>query len=148
MPSSSQSGPPGVPGQPENALAISRELMSLMNDYLGRGPVRARTYFSEDMIVCVLEDALTKLERNLAALGREDEVRQIRHLFQGALRDQAIAAVERVTSRRVVSFMSDHDVGQDLGAQIFVLEPGANDTQGTTGGNVGAVGGSLDRATE
>jgi uncharacterized protein YbcI len=148
MPSSNQSGPPGVPGRPDTAPAISRELTTLMNDYLGREPMRARTYFSDDLIICVFEDGLTKVERNLAALGREDAVRGIRHLFQGALRDQAIAAVERVTSRRVISFMSDHDVGRDLGAQIFVLERGANDTQGTTGADVGAVGGSLDRATE
>jgi uncharacterized protein YbcI len=149
MPRSNQSGPPGVPGGPETSAgpAISSELESLMNDYLGRGPTRARTYCSDDMIICVLEDELTKAERNLAALGREDEVREIRHLFHGALRDQAIAAVERVTGRRVISFMSDHDVGRDLGAQIFVLEPGAG-AQGTLGGNVGAVGGSLDRATE
>jgi uncharacterized protein YbcI len=141
MPSSNQSGPPGVPERPETALAISGELTTLMNDYLGRGPTRARAYFSDDMIVCVFEDALTKVERSLAALGRKDEVREIRHLFQGALRDQAIAAVERVTSRRVVSFMSDHDVGQDLGAQVFVLEGSTEDSRG-------AVGGSLDRATE
>jgi uncharacterized protein YbcI len=143
MPSSSQSGPPGVPGPPESdaSHAISRGLVELMNDYLGRGPTRARTYVSDDMIICVLEDALTKVERNLAAIGREDAVREIRHLFQGALRDQAVAAVERITSRRVISFMSDHDVGQDLGAQIFVLEGGPEDSRA-------AVGGSLDRASE
>jgi uncharacterized protein YbcI len=150
MSSSSEFGPPDVPGRPESdaGVAISRELTMLIKDYIGRGPTHAQSFVTGDLIVCVFEGELTKVERSLAALGREGEVREIRHMFQGALRDQAIAAVERVTSRRVSSFMSDNDVGGDLGVQIFVLEPGAEKREHAEAADVGAVGGSLDRATE
>jgi uncharacterized protein YbcI len=94
------------------------------------------------MIICLLEDTMTKVEQNLKGIAGEHAVREIRHLFQGASRDQAIAAVERITGERVLSFMTDHDIAADISAQIFILERGEDhDARG-------AVGGSLDRAAE
>lgn len=44
-------------------------------------------------------------------------------LFQYAVEDQFRAAVEEVTERRVVSFMSAVDVDNDLASEIFLLAP-------------------------
>ena len=60
----------------------------------------------------------------------EDEdqaVRSLRRLFQGVVRDQAIEAVERLTGRKVLAFLSDHAVDPDYAVEVFILEPGLTD---------------------
>ena len=51
--------------------AISDGAVQLLRDYTGRGPTKARTIFSEDMVTIVLADTLTKGERKLVGLGGE-----------------------------------------------------------------------------
>ena len=115
---SSDGGPSG-----QVTMEISREMVALMKDYLGRGPTRARTYIRDNLVVCVMQDTMTRAEKSLAREERQEAVRQVRRLFQDTLREDATAIVERVTGRRVVSFMSDHDIDPDFAAEIFVLEP-------------------------
>ena len=114
---------------PDGALTmeISREMVALMKEYLGRGPTRARTYIRDNVVVCVMQDTMTKAERSLVAGENQHQVREIRRLFQDSLRDDAIAIVERATGRRVISFMGDHDIETDIAAELFVLEPGLDE---------------------
>ena len=39
------------------------------------------------------------------------------------MREEAVAAVEEVTGRDVLSFMSENDVNPDVSAEVFVLQP-------------------------
>jgi uncharacterized protein YbcI len=54
----------------------------------------------------------------------EQAVRELRRLFQGVLRDQSIEAVEKLTGRKVLAFMSDHALDPDYAIETFALEPG------------------------
>lgn len=83
------------------------------------------------MIVCVLADSLTPVERSMREMGERQRLRDIRLMFQYAAERKFRAAVEQVTERRVVSFMSAIDVDQDLASEIFILEPRAGQ-QGVT----------------
>jgi uncharacterized protein YbcI len=103
---------------------ISRALMAQFKESTGRGPNRARTYIEDNMVVTVLHDTMTKAERTLKAENEEDTVRSLRRIFQGTLRDDAIRAVERLTGRKVLAFLSDHAVEPDYAIEAFVLEPG------------------------
>ena len=105
------------------AAAISNGIVGLMHHYTGRGPVRARTTIDENLVVCVLGDALTKAERHLVDAGRENVVLRGRRAMQKTLADDAISMVERLTERTVVAFMSNNHVDPDLGVEIFLLAP-------------------------
>ena len=48
--------------------AVSDGAVQLLREYTGRGPTKARTIFSEDMVTIVLADTLTKGERKLVEL--------------------------------------------------------------------------------
>lgn len=111
-------------------LSISREMVALMKDYLGRGPTKAKTYIRDNLVVVVMQDTMTKAERSLAARERERAVRDIRRMFQETLREDATAIVERHMGRRVISFMSDHDIRPDYAAEIFVLDPDETEDMG------------------
>jgi uncharacterized protein YbcI len=105
------------------AAAISNGIVGLMHHYTGRGPVRARTTIDENLVVCVLGDALTKAEHNLVQGGREKVVLRGRRAMQQTLAADAISLVENLTEREVLAFMSNNHVDPDLGVEIFILAP-------------------------
>jgi uncharacterized protein YbcI len=103
---------------------ISRTLVAHFKEATGRGPTYSRTYIQDNIVVTVLQDTMTRGEQTLKDENQEDTVRDLRRIFQGALRDDAIAAVERLTGRKVLAFLSDHAVDPDYAVEVFVLEPG------------------------
>jgi uncharacterized protein YbcI len=77
----------------------------------------------DDLVVIVLGDTLTKAERSLADAGKEERVLQLRQDFQRTMKDELVEAVERITGRHVVAFMSDNHIDPDLACEVFVLAP-------------------------
>jgi uncharacterized protein YbcI len=107
----------------EMGREISREIVGLFKKYVGRGPTYARTYVHDDLVVTILHDTMTRGEQTLKEEDEEEKLRELRKIFQGAFRDEAVSAVERSTGRRVVAFLSDHAVEPDWSAEVFVLAP-------------------------
>ena len=105
------------------AAAISNATVKLLNEYTGRGPTKAKTTISRDLIAVVLQDTMTKAERTLAANGEVKFVLDMRHRFQLAMRDHLVAAVEQLSERKVIAFMSDNHIDPDMAVEVFVLEP-------------------------
>ena len=106
--------------------AISNELVGLLREHAGRGPTRARTYISEDMITCVLEDGLTPVERTLADDGQTSTIEHVRGKLQEALRDEMIECVEAISGRRVRAFLSANLVEPDIAVETFLLHAREN----------------------
>ena len=99
-------------------------MVGLIKKYVGRGPTYARTYIHNDLVVAIFHDTMTTAEETLKQQGEQDQVRELRHMFQGAFRPEAIAIVERAVGRRVIAFLSDHAVEPDWAIEAFVLENG------------------------
>lgn len=107
------------------ARDLSRAMVALYKEYVGRGPTQARSYVQDDVITIVLQDTMTKAEETLAAEDEEDLVRGVRRVFQGKFREDAVEIVERLTGRDVKAFLSDHAIDPDVAVEVFVLEPEA-----------------------
>lgn len=107
---------------------ISNTIVGLYKTYYGKGPTKARSYFLDDMVVCVLRGGLTRAELTLAQNGRSEAVTRQRREFQAAVRDEFVRAVEAIVGRRVTAFMSNTHVDPDVSVEIFMLErePGAD----------------------
>jgi len=103
-------------------LGISNAIVRLYREHFGRGPTGAKTYALDDVIVCVLRDGLTTVEKTLFEQGRADAVREMRSAFQDAVAERFTGAVEELTKLRVVAFMSQAHVDPDLAVEIFFLE--------------------------
>jgi uncharacterized protein YbcI len=112
---SATSGPLGT--------AISNAVVALFADYLGRGPTRARTVFGTDIVTVVLQETLTKAERRLVTEGEAASVIATRRTFQRTMRDDLVAAIESLTGRKVIAFLSDQQVEPDYAIENFVLAP-------------------------
>jgi uncharacterized protein YbcI len=109
--------------------AISNGVVGLLGEHLGRGPTRARAIHSGKLVLCVLEDTMTKAERNLALHGKEDFVLEMRHAFQDTMREDLTAVVERLTGRKVVAFLSANHIEPDVAAEVFVLDEPVGETE-------------------
>jgi uncharacterized protein YbcI len=105
-------------------LAVSNAMVRIYKEQFGRGPTKARTnYAGPDLLVCTLQHSFTPAERNLAAMGEHQRLRDLRTFFQYAIENDFRSAVEEITGRRVVAFVSGLDTEQDVSLEAFYLEP-------------------------
>jgi uncharacterized protein YbcI len=103
--------------------AISNAIVGVVHDYTGRGPTRARTSIRDDVVVVMLQETMLKAERSLVEAGKAELVAEMRRSFQQTMRADMSAAVEKLTGRKVIAFMSDSHLEPDYSAEVFVLAP-------------------------
>lgn len=103
--------------------AISNATVRLLSEHTGRGPTKARTYITGDLVSVVLQDTLTKGERSLVRNGETDLVLQTRKAHQKTMKAALVASVEEITGRTVLAFLSDNHVDPDYAVEAFVLAP-------------------------
>jgi len=106
-------------------LEVSNTMVRLYKEQFGRGPTKARTYWSgPNILTSVLEDTLTPPERSLAAMHEHSRLRDSRTFFQYATLRQFCEPIEEITGRSVRAFVSGIDTHvQGLSIESFVLHP-------------------------
>jgi uncharacterized protein YbcI len=102
---------------------VTNAVVGLHRSHYGKGPTRSKSYLIDDVLICVMRDVFTTVERTLVEAGESDKVRETRLAFQDAMRDRFTEAVEQVLERRVVGFTSQVLLDQDIAIEVFVLEP-------------------------
>ena len=100
---------------------ISDGLVALLKEYYGRGPEQAKTYVSDDLVVCLLRGGFTPVEQTLKEGGYGGAVIHQRMAFQEVMRERFEQVVEQATGRRVVGFMSGNQQEPDMICEVFVL---------------------------
>ncbi|MFZ0087969.1 MAG: Na-translocating system protein MpsC family protein [Solirubrobacteraceae bacterium] len=104
-------------------VQISARVVQSLRGYTGRGPTKAWTTITGDLVSVVLRDTLTQGERSLVADDRAELVLDVRKAYQNTMRDELVAGVEEITGRRVIAFLSDNHMDPDIAIENFVLEP-------------------------
>ena len=102
--------------------ALTDELTGIQTRYLSRAPASACTFYHGNAIVTLMHDALTKAEKVLARRGRGNDVTEVRGLLRQEMEADFRAAVERLTGRKVLAFLSGHQIEPDVAASIFILD--------------------------
>jgi len=103
--------------------AISDGMVALLKEYYGRGPTRAKSYYEDDLVVCLLRGGFSRVEQTLLAGGRGSSVIQQRMEFQELMRERFESVVETATGRRVIGFMSGNQQDPDIMCEVFILAP-------------------------
>jgi uncharacterized protein YbcI len=103
--------------------AISDGMVALLKEFYGRGPTRAKAYYEDDLVVCVLRGGFSRVEETLLEGGRGLAVIQQRMEFQELMRDRFEAVIEGATGRRVIGFMSGNQQHPDMMCEVFILTP-------------------------
>jgi uncharacterized protein YbcI len=103
--------------------AISDGIVALLKEYYGRGPTRTKTYFEDDLVVCLLRGGFTRVEQTLLEGGRGASVIRQRMEFQELMRERFQQVIEQATGRRVIGFMSGNQQDPDIMCEVFILAP-------------------------
>lgn len=103
--------------------AISDGMVGLLKEFYGRGPTRAKSYYQDDLVVCVLRGGFSRVEETLLQGGRGPAVIEQRMAFQELMRDRFEGVIEHATGRRVIGFMSGNQQHPDMMCEVFILAP-------------------------
>jgi uncharacterized protein YbcI len=104
--------------------AVTQAMVAFHQRYHHRKPVTAKTLMlGDDLLACVLGGVYTDVEKTMIEIQHKTIVQQTRNEFQNAMQDKFINAVERLTGRNVLAFVSNHHVGPDIEIELFLLTP-------------------------
>jgi uncharacterized protein YbcI len=119
-----QHTPPSDPRSHRNVLtAISDGLVALLKEFYGQGPTRVKSYYEDDLVVCVLRGGFSRVEETLREGGRGSAVIQQRMEFQEVMRARFTGVIEAATGRPVIGFMSGNQEQPDMMCEVFILGP-------------------------
>ena len=106
----------------ELLAAISTKVVKLLREHYGRGPMKAKTYVLDDLIVCVLRDGHTTIEQTMMESGEEQQVLDMRRNFQRMMAADYKGIIEDLTGRKVVAFLSQTHVDPDITLEVFFVD--------------------------
>ena len=103
--------------------AISDGMVALLKEFYGRGPTRTKSYYEDDLVVCVLRGGFSRVEQTLLDGGRGAAVIRQRLEFQEVMRDRFTGVIQDATGRPVIGFMSGNQQHPDMMCEVFILGP-------------------------
>src|SRR4051794_12625982 len=103
--------------------AISTSIVGILRDHYGRGPMKAKTYVLDDIIVVVMRGSgFTPLEQTIMDSGEPDRVIAMREDFQRVMAARYRQTIEELTGRKVLAFLSQAHVEPDITMEIFFID--------------------------
>jgi uncharacterized protein YbcI len=103
--------------------AISTSIVGILRDHYGRGPMKAKTYVLDDIIVVVMRGSgFTPLEQTIMDSGDPERVIAMREDFQRVMAARYTRTIEELTSRKVLAFLSQAHVEPDITMEIFFVD--------------------------
>jgi uncharacterized protein YbcI len=106
----------------ELLAAISTRIVAMLREFYGRGPMKAKTYALDDLIVCVLRNGHTPIEQTMVEGGEPDKVLTMRRDFQRMMGERYTSTIEELTNRKVVAFLSQTHIDPDITMEIFFID--------------------------
>ena len=102
---------------------ITNRIVSLVREHCGRGPIKAKTYVLDNLVVCVLTDCgFTAIERTMMGGGEPERVLEMRRDFQRMMKVRYSEMIEELTGRKVLAFLSQAHVEPDLTIEMFLMD--------------------------
>ena len=114
---------PTSPSHGDVLTAISDGMVALLKEFYGRGPTRTKSYYEDDLVVCLLRGGFSRVEQTLLEGGRGASVIQQRMDFQDVMRHRFEEVIEDATGRKVIGFMSGNQQDPDIMCEVFILAP-------------------------
>ncbi len=106
--------------------AISTGIVKILRQNYGRGPVKAKTYALDDIIVVVMRGSgFTPLEQTIMDSGEPESANNVvamRENFQRVIATRYQEKIEELTNRKVLAFLSQAHVEPDITIEIFFID--------------------------
>jgi uncharacterized protein YbcI len=103
--------------------AISTSIVGILREHYGRGPMKAKTYLLDDVIIVVMRGSgFTALEKTIMDSGEPQRVIDMREDFQRVMAQKYKDTIRELTGRNVVAFLSQAHVDPDITMEIFFID--------------------------
>jgi uncharacterized protein YbcI len=103
--------------------AISTNIVAILRDRYGRGPMTAKTYAIDDLVVVVTRDrGFTALEQTIMDHDEPSLVVTMRRDFEHDMSNVYTETIERLTGRKVLAFLSQAHVEPGITMETFFLD--------------------------
>ena len=103
--------------------AISTSIVGILREHYGRGPMKAKTYVLDDIIVVVMRGSgFTALEQTIMDSGEPARVIAMREDFQRVMAARYKETIHELTGRNVVAFLSQAHVEPDITMEVFFVD--------------------------
>lgn len=97
-------------------------MVEAQKKFFGKGPVKAKSYFFDDLLLIVMRGGLTTAEKTMLEFGQDDRVRDFRQAFENEMTERLTAMIEDLTGRNVVTYQSQIMFDPDLVVEVFVFD--------------------------
>jgi uncharacterized protein YbcI len=116
--------PSGIPLAGGHLLAtISTSIVGILREHYGRGPMKAKTYALDDIVVVVMRGSgFTALEQTIMDSGKADRVIAMREDFQRVIATLYKQTIEELTGRKVLALLSQAHVEPDITIEVFFID--------------------------
>ena len=101
---------------------LSTEMVRAQKKYFGKGPVQAKSYILDDMLIIVMKDGLTTAEKTMLDFGEHDKVRDFRQTFENRMTEKLTGMVEELTGRKVLTYQSQIMFAPERVVEMFVFD--------------------------
>ena len=110
------------PGDGQLLVALSNAMVAIYKELYGKGPVKVRTWYLDDVVLCVLRGGLTHGEHTFVDIGRSDQVARQRDSFHVDTEPVFVQKIEELTGRRVKTVLDANSEEDDVSILVFLLE--------------------------
>lgn len=111
--------PQDIPAQLNDSLG------SIWTSYAGHAPSDVHTVVEGNIVTCVLTDAVEDFDRSMQEPGTRRTAGGLGKPTSRNYKLEAVAAVVRLTGKRVAAFASSHDANTNIATEVFTLKPAA-----------------------
>ena len=112
----------GTYARGEILVSLSNRIVAIYKELYGKGPVKVRSWYMDDLVLCVLRGGLTRSELTFVEMGRGDRVVLQRGSFHEAVSPVFAQAIEELTGRSVETTLHSTDEEHDVSTLVFLLE--------------------------
>ena len=98
-------------------------MVALLKEYYGVGPTQTKTYYHDDLVVCVLRGGFTRVEQTLRRRRPQRRGDPAADGVPEVMRERFEAVIQHATGRAVIGFMSGNQQDPDMICEVFVLSP-------------------------
>jgi uncharacterized protein YbcI len=111
------------PSRGQLLAAISNSISALRREHYGRGPMKAKTYILDDIIIVVMrENGYSAIEKTMVDNGEAQRVIALREDFQRVMARRYSDTIETLTGRTVVAFLNRAHLEPDLSMKVFIID--------------------------
>jgi uncharacterized protein YbcI len=106
---------------PDEALRVelTDALVTIWIRYAGKSPMDARTEIHDNVVTCVMTDAVSDYD---SALEKESALSGASRLTDASYKSEVAAKVADLMGRPVTSLISSHDLDTNAATETFTLE--------------------------